>query len=80
MGLGLHIEELADPDCCWRGDGTLSPNVKWFGRTSCFTWGRILSVEGSDGVSAYVEFSEAVTPVARDTLLGVWMISSSLTW
>ena len=30
-------------------------------------------------MSAYVEFSEAVTPVARDTLLGAWMFSSSST-
>ena len=36
-------------------------------------------MEGSEGVSAYVESSEAVTPVARDTLEGMWMISSSLT-
>ena len=28
-------------------------------------------MEGSDGVLAYVEFSEAVTPVARDTLDGM---------
>ena len=36
-------------------------------------------MEGSDGVLAYVEFSETVTPVARDTLDGVWMMSSLLT-
>ena len=40
-------------------------------------WGRISHVEGSDGVFAYVEPSEAVTPVAIDPLLGVWIISSS---
>ena len=36
-------------------------------------------MEGSDGVLVYVEFSEAVTPVARDTLLGIWMMSFSST-
>ena len=36
-------------------------------------------MEGSDGVSAYVDLSETVTPVARDTLDGVYMISSSST-
>ena len=36
-------------------------------------------MEGSDGVSTHVEFSEAVTPVVRDTLDGVWIISSSST-
>ena len=34
-------------------------------------------MEGSDGVLRCVGYSEAVTPVARDTLGGVWMISSS---
>ena len=32
-----------------------------------------------DGVFAYVESSEAVTPVSRDTLLSMWIISSSFT-
>ena len=41
------------------------------------TWGRISGVDGRDGVFTSVEFPEAVTPVARDTLLGAWMISSS---
>ena len=36
-------------------------------------------MDGSDGVFAHVELSEAVTPVARDTLDGAWMISSSST-
>ena len=31
-------------------------------------------MEGSDGVLAYVEPSEAVTPVVRDTLDGMWII------
>ena len=33
-------------------------------------------MEGSDGVFNHVGYSEAVTPVARDTLDGVQMISS----
>ena len=36
-------------------------------------------MEGSDGVSVYVEFSVAVTPVVRDTLDGAQIISSSST-
>ena len=36
-------------------------------------------MEGSVGVLVYVEPSEAVTPVARDTLDSAWMISSSST-
>ena len=35
--------------------------------------------ERSDGVLAYVEPSEAVTPVSRDTLDGTQIISSSST-
>ena len=50
------------------------------GGTGSSTWGMISGVEGSDGVSAYVEPSEAVTPVARETLLGTQMISSLSTW
>ena len=34
-------------------------------------------MEGSVGVLVYLESSEAVTPVVRDTLDGVWIISSS---
>ena len=33
-------------------------------------------VDGGDGVFNCVGYSSAVTPVARDTLLGVWRISS----
>ena len=36
-------------------------------------------MEGSDGVLMCVESSEAVSPVARDTLDSAWMISSSST-
>ena len=60
--------------------GTWSPNVQWFGGMGSSAWGRISGVEGSDGVSVYVESSEAVTPVARDTILSAQIISSSSTW
>ena len=48
-----------------------------FGGTNSSDWGRISGVDGRDGVFVYVELFDAVTPVARDTLLGVWRISSS---
>ena len=60
-------------DCIEDVDGTCSPDVKWFGGTMGS------GEDGGEGVGMHVEFSEAVTPVERDTLDGVWMISSSLT-
>ena len=52
-------------DCDEDVDGTCSPNVKWFG-------GMIGSGEdGSSGVLKCVEFSQAVTPVVRETLDGM---------
>ena len=56
-------------------DGISDPTVLLFG-THGSDWG-ISSVDGRDGVFVYVEHSEAVTPVARETLLSMWMISSS---
>ena len=38
---------------------------------------RCSGVDGGDGVFTSVGESDAVTPVARDTLLGAWKISSS---
>ena len=35
------------------------------------------SSSGGDGDSSGIENPVAVTPVARDTLLGVWTVSSS---
>ena len=40
-------------------------------------WGSGVGEDGGDIVFVYVEFSDAVTPVARETLLGAWIISSS---
>ena len=42
-------------------------------------WERISGVDRRHGVFVYVESSEAVTPVARDTLLSTWIISSLFT-
>ena len=81
IGHGLHIwVEPVDLNCDGSSDGIHSPNVKWFGGTGNSAWGRISGVEGSDGVSVYVQSSEAVTPVARDTLDGAQVISSTTTW
>ena len=75
IGLGHHgCVEPDAIDCDGSPVGTCSPNVKWFGGTGSSDWGRISGVEGSDGVSAYVESSEAVTPVSRNTLDGGWYL------
>ena len=37
-------------------------------------------MDGSDGVLVYVESSDAVTPVARETMDSAQMISSSSTY
>ena len=47
-------------------DGIDDPIVKLFG-TGRSDWGRISGVHRRDGVVMYVEFSEDVTTVARDT-------------
>ena len=47
-----------------------------YGSGSGTSW----SDSGGDGVDAHVEHPDVVTPVARETLLGTWAVSSSGIW
>ena len=69
MGLGT-LEDVLGPDCSGRiGDGIHDPDATWLG-TDCSCRGGV-GDGARESVAPNVEFSEAVTPVARDTLLGV---------